>query len=447
MKILFIQPKMSMRPMDTLLKTRMSPSLAIYTLIALTPEKHEVIVINENIEKIDYELDVDLVAITVTVDVFPRAIQIASKFRSKGVPTIAGGIHISSCPEEAMKHFSSICVGMAERIWGKVLQDAEAGNLQKCYCDMDKIKGEEIVSPAYAKIDKNKYFYTNILSTSRGCPFKCDFCYNSSNGSPEHIKRPIENVINDIKCLKNRHIMFIDDNFIGDIAWAKEFCKRIKDMGLKWNCAVSANILNHLDLLDMMKEAGCQSLFIGIESINANSINSVHKVQNNIMNYDKLIKEIHNRGIMVNASIVFGLDDDDPSVFDTTLEWMVKRKIETVTAHILTPYPGTKLYKKMCDENKIFDFDFSHYNTANVVYYPNKMTPQELYDGYINFYKRFYSIKNIIKRIPNSKSQWSTYFLFNFVYRKFGKVTEILSYIIPLNLIGKIISILCYKNN
>ena len=134
--------------MDTLLKTRMSPSLAIYTLIALTPEKHEVIVINENIEKIDYELDVDLVAITVTVDVFPRAIQIASKFRSKGVPTIAGGIHISSCPEEAMKHFSSICVGMAERIWGKVLQDAEAGNLQKCYCDMDKIKGEEIVSPA-----------------------------------------------------------------------------------------------------------------------------------------------------------------------------------------------------------------------------------------------------------------------------------------------------------
>ena len=438
---------MSKRPMDTYLKTRMSPSLAIYTLIALTPEKHEVIIINENIEKIDYNLDVDLVAITVTVDVFSQAIQIASKFKSRGIPTIAGGIHISSCPEESMKYFDSICVGMAERIWENVLQDAEIGKLQKCYCDMDNIRGDEIVSPAYAKIDKNKYFYTNIISTSRGCPFRCDFCYNSSNASTEHVKRPIENVINEIMTLKNQHIMFIDDNFIGDIPWAKEFCTRIAPMNLKWNCAVSANILNHLDLLDMMKKAGCQSLFIGFESINANSINSVHKIQNNIMNYDKLIEEIHNRGMMINASIVFGLDDDDPSVFNTTLEWMVKRKVETVTAHILTPYPDTKLYEKMLKENKIFDFDYSHYNTANVVYYPNKMSPQELYDGYINFYKKFYSFKNIIRRIPQNKSQWSTYFFFNFVYRKFGKVTEILSYVIPLNLIGRVISLLCYKNN
>lgn len=285
------------------------------------------------------------------------------------------------------------------------------------------------------------------MCTSKDCPFKCDFCYNSSNGSPEHIKRPIENVVDEIKNLKNRHIMFIDDNFIGDIAWAKEFCKTIIHMGLKWNCAVSANILNHLDLLDMMKAAGCQSLFIGFESINTNSINSVHKIQNNIMNYDKLIKEIHDRGMMINASLVFGLDDDDQSVFDTTSEWMVKRKVETVTAHILTPYPSTKLYERMLKENKIFNFDYSQYNTVNVVYYPNKMNPQELYEGYINFYKKFYSFKNIIRRIPKCKSQWSTYFLFNFVYRKFGKVTEILSYIIPLNLIGKIISILCYKDN
>jgi len=434
-----------MRPMDTILKTRMSPSLAIYTLLALTPDKHETVIINENIENIDYNLDVDIVAITVTVDVFPRSIEIASKYRKRGIPVIAGGIHISSCPQDSMEHFDSICIGMAERIWGKILQDAENGQLQKYYCDMENIKGNEIVSPAYEKIDKNKYFYTNIISTSRGCPFKCDFCYNSSNGAPEHITRPIEDVIDEIKRLHNRHIMFIDDNFIGDISWTKEFCKKIMNMGLKWNCAVSANILNHLDLLDMMKESGCQSLFIGIESINANSIKSVHKIQNNTMNYDKLIEEIHKRGIMVNASVVFGLDDDDPSVFDTTLEWMVKRKVETVTAHILTPYPGTKLYERMVNENKIFDFDYSHYNTANVVYYPNKMTPEELYKGYINFYKKFYSFKNIIRRIPENKSQWSTYLLFNFVYRKFGKLTTLISYIIPLNLIGRIISVLCYK--
>jgi len=310
---------------------------------------------------------------------------------------------------------------------------------------MENISGEEIVSPAYEKIDKNKYFYTNIISTSRGCPFKCDFCYNSCNSAPEHIKRPIDDVISEIKYLKNNHIMFVDDNFIGDIKWAKIFCKKIIPLHLKWNCAVSANILYHPDLLDLMCESGCQSLFIGFESINANSIACVHKVQNNIENYDKLINEIHKRGMMINASLVFGLDEDDSSVFDNTLNWMVERKIETVTAHILTPYPGTKVYERMNNEGRIFDHDLSHYNTAHVVYYPTKMTTKELYDGYINFYKKFYSFKNIIKRIPKNHRQWGAYFLFNFVYRKFGKLTEFISYIIPLNLIGKLISQFSYR--
>lgn len=445
MKILLIQPKMSMRPMDTILKTRMAPSLGIYTLVALTPKKHDITVINENIENIDYDLDVDLVGISVTVDVYTRAVEISRRFQLRGIPVVAGGIHISACPNDAMKHFDAIMVGMAERIWAKLLSDCENKKLNKSYYDMENISGKEIVSPAYEEIDKNKYFYTNIISTSRGCPFKCDFCYNSCNGAPNYIKRPIEDVISEIKRINTRHIMFVDDNFIGDVGWAKEFCKKIVSMHLKWNCAVSANILQHLDLLDLMKEAGCQSLFIGFESINPNSIAGVHKVQNNIKNYDKLVEEIHGRGIMINASVVFGLDDDDLSVFDKTLDWMVKHKIESVTAHILTPYPGTKLYEKMKRQNKIFDDDLSHYNTANVVFYPEKMTPKELYNGYINFYKRFYSIKNIIKRIPSDKCQWGAYFLFNFVYRKFGKFTEWISYIIPLNLIGKFISGFSYR--
>lgn len=445
MKIMLVQPKTLMRPMDTKLKTLMAPSLALLTLINLTPEKHEIFIVNENIEDIDFNADVELVGISVTVDVFNRAVEIAKKFKERNIPTVAGGIHISACPEMAEGHFDSICTGMAERVWTKMLEDAENGCLKKVYCDMSGISGEEIVSPAYDKIDTNKYFYTNILSTSRGCPFRCDFCYNSSSGAPEHIKRPVEDVIKDIKALHRKHVMFVDDNFIGDINWAKEFCKTIMPMKIKWNCAVSANILNHPDLMDLMKESGCQSLFIGLESLNSTSLTSVHKVQNNINNYDLLVEEIHKRGMMINASLVFGLDEDDNTVFKTTLDWMVKHKIETVTSHILTPYPGTKLFERLKAENRITDFDYSHYNTANVVYAPKNLTPEELYNGYLWFYREFYSVKNILKRLPETKEQWMAYFLFNFVYRKYGKLTEFISNIIPLHLIGKIISKLCYK--
>lgn len=174
---------------------------------------------------------------------------------------------------------------------------------------MEGMTGDEIVSPKYKIIDNKKYLYTNIVSTSRGCPFKCDFCYNSCKGTIKtYINRPIEDVIEDIKVLKTRHIMFIDDNFIGNPKWTKEFLKAIKPLKLKWNAAVSSNIVDMPDLLDEMKESGCQSLFIGFESINSKSIDTVHKVQNSVSKYERLVDEIHKRGIMINASFVFALD-------------------------------------------------------------------------------------------------------------------------------------------
>lgn len=438
MIIKLIQPAMKARPMDTKLKTRMAPSLGLLTLANLTPKEHEVIIENENIEEIDFDRPVDLVGITVTVDVMNRAVDIAKEFQKRGVSVVAGGIHITADPEKATESFDAICVGMAERVWGKILKDKENNTLKKIYYDMDAITGEEIVSPKYNIIDNKKYLYTNIISTSRGCPFKCDFCYNSCKGTLKtYVNRPIEDVIEDIKVLKTRHIMFIDDNFIGNPKWTREFLKAIKPLKLKWNAAVTSNIVDMPDLLDEMKESGCQSLFIGFESINSKSIDSVNKVQNTVEKYECLVDEIHKRGIMINASFVFGLDEDDRSVFKNTLEWIVKNKIETVTSHILTPYPGTKLYSSLLEENRIVDFDLSNYNTAHVVYKPKKMKAEELYEGYLQIYKDVYRFKNIIKRLPKSKKQWIPFLAFNFFYRKFGKVTEVICNIVSYENIGR----------
>ncbi|QGU95784.1 radical SAM protein [Clostridium bovifaecis] len=445
MKIKLIQPAMRRRPMDTKLKTRMSPSLALLTIANLTPKEHEVIIENENVEKIDFDEPVDLVAITVTVDVMNRAVEISKEFQSRSVTVIAGGIHITADPEGAVNSFDAISVGMAERVWGKILRDKENNSLKKIYYDMENIVGEEIVSPKYHIIDNKKYLYTNIISTSRGCPFKCDFCYNSCKGTLKtYINRPIEDVIKDIKALKTRHIMFIDDNFIGNPKWTKKLLKEIKPLRLKWNAAVTSNIVDMPELLDEMKESGCQSLFIGFESINSKSIDSVHKVQNSVGRYEKLVDEIHKRGIMINASFVFGLDEDDVTVFKNTLEWIVKNKIETVTSHILTPYPGTKLYSSLLEENRIVDFNLSNYNTAHVVYKPKNMAAEELYNGYLWIYKEVYTFKNIMKRLPKLKNQWIPFLAFNFFYRKFGKLTELLCNIVSFENIGRFFRWLAY---
>lgn len=445
MKIKLVQPAMLPRPMDTKLKTRMSPSLALLTLANLTTKEHEVIIENENVEKIDFEELVDLVAITVTVDVMNRAMEISKEFRNRGITVIAGGIHITADPEGALNSFDAICVGMAERVWGRILKDKENNSLKKIYYDMENIAGKEIISPNYYIIDNKKYLYTNIISTSRGCPFKCDFCYNSCKDTLKtYINRPIDHVIKDIKALKTRHIMFIDDNFIGNPKWTRKLLKEIKPLKLKWNAAVTSNIVDMPELLDEMKAAGCQSLFIGFESINSKSTASVHKMQNSVNRYEKLVDDIHKRGIMINASFVFGLDEDDISVFKNTLEWIVKSKIETVTSHILTPYPGTKLYSSLIERNRIVDFNLSNYNTAHVVYKPKNMTVEELYNGYLWIYKEVYTFKNIIKRLPKAKKQWIPFLAFNFFYRKFGKLTEVLCNIVSFKNIGRFFRWLAY---
>ncbi len=437
---------MNKRPMDTALKTQMAPSLALLTIANILRDKHEVNIRNENIEEIDYSAQPDIVGITVTVDVMPKAIEISRRFREKGIFVVAGGIHITANQERAAEHFDALCVGSAEKTWPTLVEDIQNNRLRKIYRCNEALRGDEVVSPAYDFVDRSKYLYVNIVSTSRGCPFRCDFCYNSSVAyESAYINRPIENVVDDIKATGSKHILIIDDNFIGNPTWTMEFLKAIAPMKLKWNAAVTSNIVSMPELLDEMKNTGCQSLFIGFESLNSESLNGVNKQQNNIGKYEKLVKELHSRGIMINASFVFGLDGDDVSTFRSTLDWIVKNRIETVTSHILTPFPGTKLYSDLCQQNRMIDDNLENYNTAHVVYTPKNMTPDELYGGYIWFYKELYKFRNIVRRMPKAKNQWIPFLAFNFLYRKFGRFTEWLCRLISFNRIGRFAKFISYK--
>ena len=259
----------------------------------------------------------------------------------------------------------------------------------------------------------------------RGCLFACDFCYNSAvKGVCGYRHRTVASVMEEIRSKGTRHIMFIDDNFIGDPKFTRELLVAMRPLRLKWSAAVSANIAEMPELLDLMRETGCRSLFVGFESLSGEAIANVHKGQNRTARYESLVETLHARGIMINASFVFGLDGDDASVLDRTVAWIVRNRIETVTSHIVTPYPGTAFHRRMLSEGRITDFDLTHYDTAYVVIRPKGMTAQELYDGYLKVYRDVYSFANILRRLPRSPSQILPYLMFNLFYRKYGRLTE-----------------------
>jgi radical SAM superfamily enzyme YgiQ (UPF0313 family) len=235
--------------------------------------------------------------------------------------------------------------------------------------------------------------------------------------------KPLPHVLEEIRALGVPHVMFIDDNFIGDPDYARELMRAMRPMNLSWHAAVSADIGHREELLDRMAESGCKSLFIGFESVCQESLRSCRKSQNRIEHYDRTVARIHQRGILVNASLAFGFDGDDEEVFPATLNWLVRNRIATMTAHILTPYPGTRWHRQLESEGRILQRDLRRYDTAHAVFQPKGMTPAALEACYHRIYKDFYSWANILRRLPSTSAQRIAFLEFNLLYRKFGKLT------------------------
>ena len=439
MKIKLISPRQSLRPMDSNFKRKMAPPLGLLTVAALTPKHHEVYIEDENVQNINFNDSPDLVGITVNVDTANRAYVIAYKYRKKGIKVVFGGLHPSSVPEEALRFADCVIVGEAEGVWQSLLEDLEKGEMKPKYFHDRVADLSKSSIPRWDLVDRKKYLYYNVMQFSRGCPWKCEFCYDSCDFAYNIYRtKPILNTINEIKALNVPHVLFIDDNFIGNIIQTKKLLRAMIPLKLRWSAAVSANVVDDIELLDLMEESGCKSLFIGFETINQLNLQENSKHQNTVEKYENLAKTLHDRGIMINASLVFGFDQDTEKTFDETLSWIVKNRIETITTHILTPFPGTKLQKRMIEKGKIFDFNWDHYNTAFVVYEPKNISKKALRKGYLRFYKQMYSFKNIWKRRPRGKGLVMPYFAFNLCYRKFGKVFSALHYILPMKKIGEI---------
>jgi len=442
MRIKLIFPGRKMRNLEIRVKNHLVPSETLTTLAAVTPPQHTVVIEDENVQRLHLDDRPDVVGITVYTFLARRAYEIADHYRAKGVHVVLGGLHVTGRQEEALEHADTIIVGEGDTVWPQFLVDFEAGRPEPVYRTSEVMPLDALPLPRKELLDARRYLSTASVSATRGCPYNCQYCFNSVEGASPFRKRSVRSIVRQIETMRDagqRYIIFFDDNLTVDRKFARVLCKALKGLGLRWRCAASIEVAYDEELLHLMAESGCESLFIGLESVNTRSLVESFKTQNWVHDYERLIRAIKRHGIMINASFVFGFDHDDPAVFQETLDFAVRNKLDSINFHILTPYPGTGLFKRLEAEGRIFTYDWDQYDTAHVVFQPTRLSVEELEQGYVWIYKKFYSWANILRRVPKGTLEQKVRFLvFNIALKKANWAWEVL---IRLNLLPSLFRI------
>jgi len=382
-------------------KLSLFPSLLIPQLAALTPSNYKIIVVDEGYQKINFDGNFDLVGITVITATANRSYEIADEFRKRGVPVVLGGYHPTALPFEAKQHADSIVIGEAELSWPQLLQDFEKGILKPYYKNIMEINPNIIPIPK-RKILENVQLSSGIFA-SRGCTTGCKFCTIHMIEGTRLRLRPIENVISDIKKSGSKFLTFYDASLTLNPEYSKQLFKRLSEMNVKFTCFGNSNVLNKdKELLRLSKGAGCTAWSIGFESISQDSINNMNKKTNNVDDYYSVVKNIHNHGISVIGSFIFGFDNDYQDVFRKTDDKLSELNVDSADFFILTPFPGTLLFNELEKEGRITSYDWSKYTGANVVFKPKNMTDDELLKGTKDIAHDFYSIKKFTKRMTST---------------------------------------------
>jgi len=393
MKVKLILPALTeaTSPFWRPIKYSLFPPLGLATLAGYLDEGDEISLQDEHVEALDLDDEPELVAIEVYITNANRAYRLAEHYRRKGATVCLGGLHVTARPEEAAAHADSIFIGPGEATWPAFVRDFRAGRPQKRYSSSERTL-QDLPRARRELIKRHLYLAPNSLVVSRGCPHHCDFCYKESffAGGKSFYTRTVDQALGEIASLPGHHLFFLDDHLFGDRRFAGQLFDGMRGMGRVWQAAGTVAAVLQPELLEKAVACGLRSLFIGFETLNPENLRQQRKGQNLNRDYAAAIRRLHEQGVMVNASFVFGMDEDDETVFERTVTWAVEQGVETATFHILTPYPGTALYERMQAQGRITSQDWEQYDTRHVVFRPARMSPETLEAGYWQAYRDFY---------------------------------------------------------
>lgn len=380
------------------IKYSLFPPLGLATLAGYLEHDAEVEIQDEHVETLNLQDTPGLVVIQVYITSAHRAYRIADHYRRRGAYVALGGLHVTSLPDEAMAHADTIFLGPGEDTWPQFLTDLRRGCPKRLY--RSTLRTLAALPPIRRDLIKRRlYLVPNSIVVSRGCPHVCDFCYKEAffEGGRSFYTQTVDAALAEIERLPGRHLYFLDDHLFGDRRFASALFAGMRGMGRLWQAAGTVNAVLAPGLLERAVDAGLRSLFVGFETLDPANLVAQRKYQNMRRDYAEATRRLHDLGVMINGSFVFGMDADDGSVFERTVEWAIDRGIETATFHILTPYPGTALYRRMADQGRITVHDWDLYDTRHAVFQPARMSEAQLEAGYRWAYREFYRWKSIVR--------------------------------------------------
>jgi radical SAM superfamily enzyme YgiQ (UPF0313 family) len=379
-------------------KYSLFPPLGLATLAGYLGPDDEVVIEDEHVEDLTVDDAPDRVGIEVYITSARRAYALADHYRSRGAHVVLGGLHVTSCPEKAAAHADTIVLGPAEEAWPRFLADLRGGRPGHVY--RSGARSLDDLPPVRRDLIRRElYLVPNSLVVSRGCPHSCAFCYKDAffAGGRSFYTQRVDTALAEIERLPGRHLYFLDDHLFGNPRFAADLFDGMKGMGRLWQAAGTVDSVLRPGLLEKAAASGLRSLFVGFETLSPGGLRSQGKGQNQGRDYGAAVRRLHDLGVMVNASFVFGLDEDDPEVFERTVEWAVAHGLETATFHVLTPYPGTPLFRRLERQGRLLHRDWDLYDTRHAVFQPARMSPGQLESGYWRAYRDFYRFGSILK--------------------------------------------------
>jgi radical SAM superfamily enzyme YgiQ (UPF0313 family) len=426
---LLINPFYSKDPRASYGKHVLTPTLALTSIAAATPAHWDVRYWDENLLQGPPPCDPvpHVVGITVHLTFARRAYELASWYRAQGSIVVLGGLHVLSCPDEALAHADAIAIGDGAQLWPRILGDIEAGTALPRY-EADYSRPYALDPPARRSIlPRESFLTTTSVIATRGCHNRCGFCYLSTDGlHMPYRMRKVEQVVEEIAADSQPYTVFVDNNLGSRPDYLRQLCAALRPLEIIWSAAVTIDVTDDPSLVHDMARSGCTGVFVGFESLNAGNLADARKRTPAPDDYARRVELLHRYGIQVNGSFVLGFDHDRPDVFERTVRWIEANRLECATFHILTPYPGTPLFRQLEAEGRILHRDWDKYDTAHVVFKPKYMSCEELDEGYAWCYDNLFSHRSIWQRRPTDRKAVLAYLAMSYLYKRSNRFWRLL---------------------